>query len=126
MIEKYFNTRLLTAATLATVTVLVLTHIPQSMMPSSLGGDWIDKIEHVVAYAIIVYLFLISLRAAPSVRSILLFCFAVSLIGALDELTQPFVNRTASVADMAADVVGILLAMVSFAVRSRRLIRPNA
>ncbi len=125
MIEKYFNTRLLTAATLATVTVLVLTHIPKAIMPPSLGEDGIDKIEHVVAYAVIAYLFLISLRGAPSVRWVLLLFVAVSLIGAFDELTQPFVNRTASVTDLAADVVGILSALILFAARRQQLPRPN-
>lgn len=122
MIEHHFNTKLLTTAILATVTVLVLTHIPEATMPSSLGED---GIEHVVAYAVIAFLFLISLRGAPTVRYVLLVCFAVSLIGALDELTQPFMNRTASVADMAADVVGILLAPAFFVVRSQRPLRPN-
>ena len=125
MIENHFNTKSLKNAILVTVVVLVLTHIPQAMMPSSLGEDGIDKLEHVVAYGVIAYLFLISLRGAPTVRSALLLCFAVSLIGAFDELTQPFVNRTASVTDLAADVVGILSAVILFAVKRQRLMRPN-
>ena len=125
MIENHFNTKSLKNAILVTVVVLVLTHIPQAMMPSSLGEDGIDKLEHVVAYGVIAYLFLISLRGAPTVRSALLLCFAVSLIGAFDELTQPYVNRTASVTDLAADVVGILSAVILFAVKRQRLMRPN-
>ncbi len=126
MIENHFNTKQLTIAILAATAVLVLTHIPQAMMPSSLGKDGIDKLEHVVAYAVIAYLFLISLRGKPILRSVLLLCCAVSLFGAFDELTQPFVNRTASVTDLAADIVGILSALILFAVKRQRLMRANA
>jgi len=39
--------------------------------------------------------------------------------GAIDELTQPFVNRTTSIADWFADVIGIIIALYAFVCLSR-------
>jgi len=108
MFEIRFNIKSLITAILFTVAVLVFTHLPQETMPSSLQKDGVDKIEHVLAYGVITFLFLISLRASPTILSALLLFLAVSVIGAFDEITQPFVNRTASVTDLVADIVGIL------------------
>ena len=116
MLATHFKIGPLVTAILVTATVLVLTHLPQTMMPLPLQESGIDKLQHVLAYGTIMLLSLISLRNAPTVFSVLLLCLVVSAIGVLDELTQPLVNRTASVADLAADVVGMLSALVVYTV----------
>lgn len=125
MFETYFNIKSLITAILFTAAVLVFSHLPQETMPSPLQKDGVDKLEHVLAYGVITFLFLISLRTSPTMLSALLLFLAVSVIGAFDELTQPFVNRTASVTDLAADIVGILSALLFFTVRRRRFLSPN-
>ena len=123
MFETRFNIKLLTTAILFTVAVLVFTHLPQETMPSPLQKDGVDTLQHVLAYGVITFLFLISLRTSPTMLSALLLFLAVSVIGTFDELTQLLVNRTASVTDLVADIVGILSAMFFYTVRSRRFLR---
>jgi len=123
MFEFRFNIKSLTTAILFTAAVLVFTHLPQETMPSSLQEDGVDKLQHVLAYGVITFLFLISLRTSPTMLSALLLFLVVSAIGAFDELTQPFVNRTASVTDLVADIVGTLAALFFFTVRKRRFLR---
>ncbi len=125
MLETRFRIRLLTTAILFTAAVLVFTHLPQETMPSALQKDGVDKLEHVLAYGVITFLFLFSLRTSPTILSALLLFLAVSVIGTFDELTQPFVNRTASVTDLAADIVGILSALLFFTVRRQWFLSPN-
>jgi len=125
MFEIRFNIKSLTTAILFTAAVIVFTHLPQETMPSSLQEDGVDKLQHVLAYGVITFLFLISLRTSPTMLSALLLFLVVSAIGAFDELTQPFVNRTASVTDLVADIVGILAALFFYTVRRRRFLSPN-
>jgi VanZ family protein len=125
MFETYFNIKLLMIAILFSAAVLVFTHLPQGTIPSPLQKDGIDTLQHVLAYGVITFLFLISLRTSPTMLSALLLFLAVSVIGAFDELTQLFVNRTASVTDLAADIVGILSALFFSTVQRRRFLRPN-
>ena len=124
MLETYFHIKLFIIAILFTAAVLVCTHLPQDAMPSPLQKDGIDNIEHVLAYGVITFLFQISLRTSLTMLSALLLFFAVSVIGIFDELTQLFVNRTASVTDLLADIVGILIVLSFFVVR-RRFLSPN-
>ncbi len=125
MFESRFNIKSLTTAILFTVAVLVFTHLPQWTMPSALQKDGVDTLQHVLAYGVITFLFLISLRTSPTILSALLLFLAVSVIGAFDELTQLFVNRTASVTDLAADIVGILSALFFYTVRRQWFLSPN-
>ncbi len=125
MFETRFNIKLLTTAILFTAAVLVFSHLPQETMPSPLQKDGVDKLEHVLAYGVITFLFLISLRTSPTMLSALLIFLAVSVIGAFDEITQPFMNRTASVTDLAANIVGILSALLFFTVRRQWFLSPN-
>ncbi len=125
MFETRFNTKLLTTAILFTAIVLILTHIPKEVIPSQLQENSPDKLHHVVAYGVITFLFLISLRTSPTMLSALLLFLAITVLGAFDELTQPFVNRTASVTDLAADIVGILSALLFFTVRRQWFLSPN-
>ena len=125
MFETCFNIKSLATAILFTVAVLVFTHLPQETMPSPLQKDGVDKLEHVLVYGVITFLFLFSLRTSPTMLSALLLFLVVSAIGAFDELTQPFVNRNASVTDLVADIVGILTALFFYTMRRRQFLRPN-
>ena len=102
------------------VGVLIVTHIPQEFMPRTPQGGYFDKIEHVLAYGGVTLLFVLSLRwpARPAVVAAVLLGLAV--VGALDELTQPWVNRIASLGDYTADLVGIVAATVLFLLVKRR------
>lgn len=126
MFETRFNTKLLTTAILFTAIVLILTHIPKEAIPSQLQENSPDKLHHVLAYGVITFLFLISFRTSPTMLSALLLFLVVSVIGAFDELTQPLVNRTASVTDLAANIVGILSALLFFTVRRQWFLKLNA
>ena len=77
---------------LFTAAVLVFTHLPQEAIPSPLQKDGVDKLQHVLVYGVITFLFLISLRTSPTMLSALLLFLVVSAIGAFDELTQPLVS----------------------------------
>jgi VanZ family protein len=103
----------------------VLTHIPQEMIPSTLQKGGIDKLEHVLAYGVITFFFLISLRTPLTMCSALLLFLVVSIIGAFDELTQILVNRTASVTDLIADIVGTLCVLIFWTVRRLWFLRAS-
>jgi len=116
LIRTWFDVRWLTAAVVALFVVLVSTHIPQEMMPKSLQVHLLDKVEHVVAYGMLAFLFLLSFRRPPGVKAMLVILLAGAMVGALDETTQPWVNRIASWLDFAADLIGIAIACVFFLV----------
>jgi VanZ family protein len=117
MFETYFNSKWLKTAILVTALFFLFTHIPQEMIPSTLRKGGVDKLEHVLAYGVITFLFLIALRTSLTIRSALLLLVVVTVIGAFDELTQIFVNRTPSVTDLIADIVGILCVLIFSVVR---------
>ena len=105
--KNFFNIKWLMVAVIFTATVVFLTHIPEDAMPSQLQVIGLDKLAHILAYGAITYLFVLSLRTCPTMLSASLLFFAILAVGAVDELTQPFFNRTASLADWLADIVGI-------------------
>ena len=107
MSNRYFNIKWLLIAVGFTAIVVFLTHIPEDAMPSQLQVIGLDKLAHALAYGAITYLFILSLRTSSCLLSASLLFFAILAIGALDELTQPFFSRTASLADWLADIVGI-------------------
>ena len=113
-IRTWFDVRWLTAAVVALLVVLVSTHIPQEMMPQALQVHLLDKVEHVVAYGTLALLFLLSFRRPPGVKVMLVILLVGAMVGALDEVTQPWVNRIASSLDVAADVIGIALVCILF------------
>jgi VanZ family protein len=94
--------------------VLGLTHIPGEDVPRILQVHALDKVEHVVAYASIAGLFLLSLKRPARPALLLIGLGALAVIGALDETTQPLVNRTADLWDYASDLTGIAIAGVVF------------
>lgn len=115
-IRIWFDVRWLMAAVAALLVVLTLTHIPQEMMPKPLSVHLLDKAEHAVAYGVLAFLFLLSFRRPPGVKAMLVILLAGAMVGALDETTQPWVNRIASWFDFAADLIGIAIACVFFLV----------
>ncbi len=106
-VKNFFNIKWLIIAVLFTATVVLLTHIPEDAMPPQLQVIGLDKLAHVSVYGVITYLFVLSLRTSPTMLSALLLFFAILALGTVDELTQPFVNRTASLTDWLANIVGV-------------------
>jgi VanZ family protein len=109
-IRRWFDARWLVPATASLLVLLVLTHIPQELMPRSLQVHLIDKIEHMVAYGAVALLFLLSFRRPPGVTTMFALLLIGAVIGGADEVTQPWFNRMASVHDWVADVVGMSVA----------------
>ena len=101
------NIKWLIIAIIFTAIVVLLTHIPQEVMPAQLQVIGLDKLAHTLAYGAITLLFILSLRTSPTLLSASLLFFAILSVGAIDELTQPFVNRTASLTDWLADIIGV-------------------
>ncbi len=117
--QSGFHRRWFVASLAGMALVLVLTHIPQEAMPRVLQQHMLDKVEHIVAYGLVAILFLLSLpnpvRAVRAAAGLLV----LAGVGVLDEMTQPFVNRIASVSDYVSDLIGIALACMVFLVRKR-------
>lgn len=113
-IKNFFNIKWLLVAVIFTAIVIFLTHIPEEAIPSRLQVSGLDKLAHVLAYGVITFLFILSLRTFPTVLAALLLFFAILAVGTLDELTQPFFNRTASLMDLLANIVGIITVLLSF------------
>ena len=114
MAKPTFNIKRLTIAILFVAAVLLLTHLPQEVMPERLQISGLDKIEHVLAYGAITILFVVSFRVCPSLLLAAVLFFAISVVDAVDELTQPLVNRVASPFDWLADIVGISVVLLAF------------
>jgi len=114
------NLKWLIIAVVFTAIVVLLTHIPQEVMPSQLQVMGLDKLAHALVYGAITFLFILSLRTSPTMLSAALLFFAILLVGAIDELTQPFFSRTASLADWLANVIGIFTVLLfSIILKSR-------
>ena len=94
--------------------VLGLTHIPAQDIPHALQDVAPDKVEHMAAYGLIAGSFLLSLRKPVRPALLLIGLAPLAVNGALDETTQPLVNRTADIVDYASDLTGIAIACVVF------------
>ena len=110
--STYFNIKWLIIAVVFTAIVILLTHIPEDAMPPQLQVIGLDKLAHILAYGAITYLFVLSLRTCPTMLSASLLFFAILTVGAVDKFTQPLVNRTASLADWLANVIGIFTVLL--------------
>ena len=123
-LDNYFDIKWLVFAVTFTAIVLILTHIPQEFMeliPSQLQGgeSGLDKLYHVAAYGVITFLFIFSLKSLLSQLSSLLVFFALLAVGMADEVTQPLVNRQASLTDFVANAIGIVMVLLLSGVRKR-------
>ncbi len=89
----------------------IATHVPAKSLPKvGVGDKWL----HAACFFVLGSLLMATLaayRRRPIRRAIIAFC-ALTLYGALDELTQPLVNRHGAFSDWYADVKGALAAVV--------------
>jgi len=122
----WFDRKWLAATGIAALAVLAATHIPQEMMPKELQVRMLDKVEHAVSYGVIAFFGLMSFRRPLSFKVMTLILLAGALVGAVDEVTQPLVHRTASVVDWAADLAGIAIACGVFGLLRLRRREPRA
>jgi VanZ family protein len=111
--------------------LFVTTHIPSDM--AGLPGASTDKFVHVTAFALLALLLATAwqLSAGPlGLRHLALAWILLVVYGAIDEWTQSFVRRQASIWDFLGDAVGALIGLVIFAVMRRlfvgRLQRANS
>jgi len=110
--KSYFRPRWMLLTLLAAGIVLGLTHIPGQHVPRALQVHHLDKAEHVVAYGLIAGFFLLSLKRPVRPAVLLIGLVTMAALGALDEATQPLVNRCASVWDYGCDLAGMATACV--------------
>ena len=115
---EWFKLRWLITTIIFTCLVLVLSHIPQKHIPEQLLLG-IDKIIHIIAYGIITYLAISSIKFRPYFRiKLIIFAFVI-LLGYFDEYTQDFVGRATSMVDWLADIAGVVLGLICFEVKSK-------
>lgn len=125
-LNNYFEIKRLILVITFTAIVILCTHIPQQFMPSQLQKSGLDKLQHIIAYGAITFLFILSLKNSLSLYTASLLFFAISLISIIDEITQPLVNRQASLTDVTADAIGILTILLFSIVGKHRRQKNNA
>ena len=108
--KSSFRPRWMILTLLTAVSVLALTHIPGQRIPRALQVRYLDKAEHVVAYGLIAGFFLLSLKRPVRPAVLLVGLMTLAAMGALDEATQPLVNRFGSVWDYGCDLTGMAIA----------------
>ena len=111
-LKNYFDIKWLILAVTFTTFVILFTHIPQEFMPSQLQKSGLDKLQHTVAYGAITFLFILSLKNSLSLFSASLLFLIISVVSIFDEITQPLVNRQASLTDITANAIGILTVLL--------------
>ncbi len=136
-----FNPGWLAGAAAATLGVFGLTHIPQDAIPKVLQANKFDKVEHVAAYGTITVLYMLALKSQEGddtagrkrrrrwelsrwLSMAVLIVLGLGAIGAVDEWTQPYVNRTCSIWDWTANMVGIV-GVCGFFLVKRTLVDPG-
>jgi VanZ family protein len=106
--------------------LFVGTHLPSDAV--DLPGDSFDKLVHMTAFTVLAGLLATAWQrsAGRLVHSHLWAAWTVIVLyGALDEWTQTFVGRQASVGDWLADAIGGAVGLIAFYLRQRRRdIRP--
>lgn len=102
------------------ISLLVATHLPKRV--AGLPTNQADKLVHFVAYAVLAWLLAMAWQASVgrlNARHLKFVWLVVVLYGAVDEMTQPLVGRTASLADWLADAAGAALALIIFQLARR-------
>jgi VanZ family protein len=101
--------------------LFVATHIPSDL--AALPGTSTDKFVHVTAFALLAFLLATAWHLTVGqlgLRHMALAWIVLVLYGAMDEWTQSFVGRTASVYDLLGDALGALIGLALF-IALRRL-----
>jgi VanZ family protein len=111
---NYFSIKWLIVALISTATVIFLTHLPREIIPSQLEERSLDKLAHIVAYGALTFLFIVSLRISHILFPALILLSGILLLAVVDKLTQPLVNRTASLIDWVADAIGVAVILLLF------------
>jgi VanZ family protein len=96
--------------------LFIATHIPVERVPRAVGSA--DKVVHVLAFMLLSAIFATTWQVSAgrlNYRHLIWAWMAIVLYGALEESTQPFVNRTASLMDWLADATGAAIGVLLFA-----------
>lgn len=93
------------------VTAFAITHIPAKEMPAITISD---KTLHFVGYFVLGSLMLLTMAGygASLLRRTLTVVCTMMAYAAIDEITQPLVNRHCSLGDWGADIVGAVAAVL--------------
>jgi len=91
------------------------THLPRVRLPHMTGAND-DKILHVLAFAGLSFLlaWAIPTKITDRFRNVRLAALAAIFYGALDELTQIPVGRTADWKDLIADIIGAVVGIIAY------------
>jgi VanZ family protein len=126
MLESHNHRRLVvwsqTALGVYWTALLVATHLPVDA--PFVPGSTFDKLYHVLAYAVLSLLLATVWQLAGGHlmrRQLVLVWLAVVLYGAVDEITQMWVGREASLLDWLADGAGAACGIVAFVWLRRKL-----
>ena len=97
---------------IAWVGMYVATHIPMPTLPSYAPGD---KHIHYVAYFFLTMIFIFTLKVhkVSTLKVVILALTIMPAYAAIDELTQPWVNRHCDFYDWFADVIGTITAVAA-------------
>jgi VanZ family protein len=106
--------RWLLAAGALLVAAMCLSHLPQNTIAADLGSGAGDKPAHTIVYGLLTWLLLRGCAGTGRTRSIGKIVLLVAILGAADEITQPWVGRTASLLDWLADLTGIVAAVALY------------
>lgn len=105
------NKKMLIPTVLCITTVFILTHVPPNRLPWSTNNALTQAIQHILAYGLITIL-VVSLMPKPRTFKLLLAALLiVACIAVVDELTQSYFNRQATLIDFGSDLVGIAAAL---------------
>jgi VanZ family protein len=105
--------------------LMVSTHLPRGTPFLPRDTNYLDKICHFVAYAVLAGLIAVTWEltaGALTVRHLIWALSAVAVLAALDEVTQWVVGRDCELADWVADVLGAFAGLFLFAQFRRRIV----
>ncbi len=93
------------------LTAFVMTHTPAATLPKGMPGD---KLLHFLGYMLLAAVFLLTMSSYGQTRPrrVATAIVVMMIYAGLDEITQPLVNRYASVTDWLADAAGVLAAVI--------------
>lgn len=115
------NERRAAAAVLALVVLIAsLAPAPGGVAAASATAFGVDKLLHVVGYAVLTYAVASAVRARTA-RRLTAVVVAVTALGAGVELVQPLVGRTASSLDALANLAGSVAGGLLWAFNRSRL-----